>query len=187
MRQGFTGQLSGYSNMTKVCPATLLNAFTANMIQRASDFYANGAQYKIFCPQYTGLANLANSLWNIKRLVFETQVTTLEEIRNILLVNWGDQLIEPFVSTNLPQNMKDRLKNRCDMLRQVVWSQPKFGLDKEVTDFGLRISKRLAAKTRFIFENPTDDMLLLFKRLTHQHGSLHAPFGFQYLPGCGTF
>ena len=30
-------------------------------------------------------------------------------------------------------------------------------------------------------------MLLLFKTLTHRHGSESAPFGFQYLPGCGTF
>lgn len=30
-------------------------------------------------------------------------------------------------------------------------------------------------------------MLLLFKTLTHRHGSEAAPFGFQYLPGCGTF
>jgi pyruvate-formate lyase len=30
-------------------------------------------------------------------------------------------------------------------------------------------------------------MLVLFKSLTHEHGSEAAPFGFQYLPGCGTF
>ena len=92
MRSRFAGQLSGFSNMTKVCPATLLNPFIANMAERESDFYANGAEYKLFCPQYTGLANLANSLWNIKKLVFEQGVTSLEEVRNILLINWGDEL-----------------------------------------------------------------------------------------------
>jgi pyruvate-formate lyase len=30
-------------------------------------------------------------------------------------------------------------------------------------------------------------MLTLFKSLTHTHGSAKAPFGFQYLPGGGTF
>lgn len=127
------GQLGDFSNMTKVCPATLLNAFTANMIERASDFYANGTEYKLFCPQYTGVANLTNALWNIKRLVFDTHVTTLTEIRHVLCTNWGDELIEPFVSTNIPANMKERLKDRCDILRQAVWREPKFGSDRTVT------------------------------------------------------
>ena len=119
--------------MTKVCPASLLNAFTATFVERASDFYDNGTEYKLFCPQYTGAANLVDSLWNIKQLVFEKKVTNLEEIRFILLCNWGDELTEPFVSSSLPANMRERLKNRCEMLRQIVWNEKKFGLDKEVT------------------------------------------------------
>lgn len=90
MNNAFTGQLGGFPNLSQVCPATLLNAFTADMRKRQSDFYENGATYKIFAPQYTGIANLANALWNIKTLVFENRVTTLQEVRNVLLVNWGD-------------------------------------------------------------------------------------------------
>lgn len=30
-------------------------------------------------------------------------------------------------------------------------------------------------------------MLTVFKKLTYQFGTKEAPFGFQYLPGCGTF
>ena len=30
----FLGQLSGFDNLSNVCPATLLNAFTANMRER---------------------------------------------------------------------------------------------------------------------------------------------------------
>jgi hypothetical protein len=151
MNRNFKGELSGFNNLTTVCPATLLNAFTADMRTRASDFYANGTQYKIFCPQYTGVANLVNALWNIKQLVYVEKVTNLEEIRNVLLVNWGDELGEPFVPTTLPENMRNRLKNRCEMLRQLVWNQPKFGTDKAVTDFGLKITQRLSKITRKIF------------------------------------
>ena len=71
MRGRFLGQLSGLEALSQVCPATLLNAFTTDMIKRESDFYLNGANYKLFCPQYTGGANLVNSLWGIKTLVFE--------------------------------------------------------------------------------------------------------------------
>ena len=41
--------------------------------------------------------------------------------------------------------------------------------------------------TRKIFEEPNENMLKLFKTLTYKYGSKEAPFGFQYLPGCGTF
>jgi hypothetical protein len=47
--------------------------------------------------------------------------------------------------------MKQRLKERCDMLREVGWRQQKFGLDKEATEFGLRLSKRMSAIMRKIF------------------------------------
>jgi hypothetical protein len=32
--RAYTGQLSGFANMSKICPATLLNAFTADMRKR---------------------------------------------------------------------------------------------------------------------------------------------------------
>lgn len=117
MSRNFLGELSGFENISKICPATLLNAFTANMRDRESDFYLNGTTYRIFAPQYTGLPNLTNALWNIKTLVFEQKVTTLEEIRRVLLVNWGEQLDEPFVPRTLPSYMKQRLADRCEVLR----------------------------------------------------------------------
>lgn len=77
MSRAFAGQLSGFTDLSEFCPATLLNAFTADMRERESDFYLNGATYKIFCPQFTGVANLTNALWNIRTLVFEQKVTNL--------------------------------------------------------------------------------------------------------------
>lgn len=94
----------GHGAVAAWAPATLLNPFIDGLIDRVSDFYENGAQYKLIAPQYTGCANLINSLWNIKTLVFERQETTLQEIRRVLQVNWGDEIGEPFVSkTVYPQ------------------------------------------------------------------------------------
>ena len=62
--------LSGYLNMSQFCPATLLNAFTADMRKRESDFYSNGTNYRMVCPQYSAIPNLTNALWNIKQLVY---------------------------------------------------------------------------------------------------------------------
>jgi hypothetical protein len=47
--------------------------------------------------------------------------------------------------------MRARLKERCDILREVVWKQPKFGLKQDITTFGLYISKRMSIITRRIF------------------------------------
>jgi pyruvate-formate lyase len=78
IRRDTIGGLVGHGAVTAWCPATLLNAFVADLRERGSDFYENGAEYKLIAPQYTGLANLINSLWNIKTLVYETGETTLD-------------------------------------------------------------------------------------------------------------
>jgi hypothetical protein len=41
--------------------------------------------------------------------------------------------------------------------------------------------------TRKIFEEPNPGLLNLFKTLTYRFASKEAPFGFQYVPGAGTF
>ena len=56
-----------------------------------------------------------------------------------------------------------------------------------MTLFGLEIMRKMSLITRKIFEEPNENMLKLFKTLTYKYGSKEAPFGFQYLPGCGTF
>lgn len=60
-------------------------------------------------------------------------MTSLEEVRYVLLVNWGHQFEEPFVPNTLPSTMRNRYKERCETLRRMVWQQPKFGIDKQVT------------------------------------------------------
>lgn len=74
---GFTAQLRNYGKISNFCPAPLLNCFTAqshekkgNKYLHGLDFYENGVKYKLFSPMYTGVANLANALWNIKELVY---------------------------------------------------------------------------------------------------------------------
>lgn len=79
------------------------------------------------------------------------------------------------------------MATKIKTLRKTVWNQRKFGIDRDVTLFGLRIMKEMSNITRRIFEQPNDKMLELFKTLTGKYGSKASPFGFQYLPGCGTF
>ncbi len=71
--KNFTGQLRSYGKISDVYPTTLLNAFTADFAEREADFYSNGVTYNQFCPQFTGVSNLTNALWNLKKYVFTTK------------------------------------------------------------------------------------------------------------------
>lgn len=93
---------------------------------------------------------MVNSLWNIKTLVYEGE-TTLDEVRRILQINWGDEMVEPFVSRTVFPNFKERYAIRCQTLRKIVWEQPKFGVDPEVSRFGLRIAKTLSDIVKDVF------------------------------------
>ena len=68
-----------------------------------------------------------------------------------------------------------------------MWRQKKFGIDEEVTKFGYYLANRMSDITRKIFEEPSPAMLGLFKTYTYKLGSKEAPFGFQYMPGGGSF
>ena len=71
MTKNYTNQLGNFGKVSDIFPTSLLNAFTEGFVKRKKDFYSNGTQYNLFAPQYTGIANLTNALWNIKKYVFE--------------------------------------------------------------------------------------------------------------------
>lgn len=71
--RNFTSQLSSFGLVSDIFPTSLLNVFTHGVADREADFYSNGTRYNLFAPQFTGIANLVNSLWNIKKYVFENQ------------------------------------------------------------------------------------------------------------------
>ena len=104
--KNFTFQLFNYGKVSDIYPTSLLNAFTAGFDTRKADFYSNGVTYNQFCPQFTGVANLTNALWNIKKYVFETKELTLHHVRQMLLNNWGETITEPFIPEHLPNITK---------------------------------------------------------------------------------
>lgn len=118
--QGANGHLGGYGNITDVCPATLINAFVHESREKGADLYRNGARYNIFAPQYVGMANLINAMWNIKSLVYEKKMITLEQLREIMINNWGKDLVEPFIPTYLPKQAKGDFVNMCTKVREFV-------------------------------------------------------------------
>ncbi|MEL6750270.1 MAG: pyruvate formate lyase family protein [Pseudomonadota bacterium] len=87
-------------NNTAYCPGPLLSVFVNNCMERGLDYYSGGAKYNIYGPCYTTLSATINSLYNIKKMVFDKSdaVTTLPELFECLACDWGYKMIEPFTS-----------------------------------------------------------------------------------------
>ena len=49
-------------------------------------------RFHILTPMYVGFTNTVNSLYNVKKMVYDDNcVTTLETLRMALINNWGEK------------------------------------------------------------------------------------------------
>ena len=69
-------------------PCTVVSLFEDGCIQKGLSYTEGGPVYNIIAPHIGGLADTANSLYAIKRLVYEDKRVTLSELFKILKSNW---------------------------------------------------------------------------------------------------
>ncbi len=69
----------------------LVSMFVQNCIESGRDYYGRGAQYQMLSPHAGGMANVANSLLAIKRLVYEDKTLSWPEMLAILRSDWKGQ------------------------------------------------------------------------------------------------
>jgi len=72
-------------------PATMVSLFVDDCIERGRGYYDHGAHYTALAPHLGGIANTANSLLAIRKLVYEEKLLTLAEFVEILRSNWQGQ------------------------------------------------------------------------------------------------
>ena len=49
-------------------------------------------RFHILTPMYTGFANTVNSLYNVKKMIFnDSDIATMEMLRMALINNWGEK------------------------------------------------------------------------------------------------
>ncbi len=72
-------------------PTPFLSAIVTDCIQRGKDITQGGAMYNFNGPQGVGLANVADSLAAVKKLVFDEKRITLSELKEALDVNFDDK------------------------------------------------------------------------------------------------
>lgn len=71
------------------CPLPFLSSMIEDCIGRGKSVQEGGAIYNFTGPQGFGIANMTDSLYAIKKLVFEDRQITLAEYKHALEVNYG--------------------------------------------------------------------------------------------------
>ncbi len=196
----FNGIFSRYGNLWKFCPSPLLSSLIEGCLESGRDLTNGGARYHMLAPQIFGITCVIDSLWAIKKLVFDpaTSVTDLPELRECLLCDWGYDMIEPFESSLGGPERSALNAQRFKHLREAALSLPKFGSgNKEVDDFGGQIAGKLKEITENILKHPEKEVSADMKKkldslvqkysISDQPGQEARPFSFHLTPAYGTF
>ncbi len=184
------GQLNGYGALANFCPSPLLSAFMPSCLERGRDLYDGGARYNVYAPCFTGLASTISSLYAIKKMVYErdTAVTSLAELVDCLICDWGNKMIEPIISDLAGPVRTRELSERFADLRKVALSLPKFGTGHaEIDKFGSAFIERAAKVSLKVFRDPVKQTRGKMLDLAKKFGTPTEPFGIQIQPGVGTF
>lgn len=69
----------------------LLSCLVNDCLERGLDIERGGARYNWIMPSFVGIANLVDSLYTIKKLVYDEKRMTLSEFKEILNQDFNDQ------------------------------------------------------------------------------------------------
>ena len=82
----------------KRCPLPFLSCMVDDCLKRGKSVQEGGAVYNFTGPQGFGIANMADSLFAVRKLVYEENKVTMEEMKEALAWNFGKGLDQQSVS-----------------------------------------------------------------------------------------
>lgn len=104
MEQSWGRMIHSLGLTSFVAPDPLFSALSESCRESGKDFYGEGAKYQLRMLLCSGLADTVDSLMVIKRLVYDEQRLTLEELNQILLSNWAkDERLHAYVRNRVPK------------------------------------------------------------------------------------
>ncbi|MBQ3528718.1 MAG: hypothetical protein IJA52_09225 [Clostridia bacterium] len=71
-------------------PCTVISLFVDNCIEKGLSYTNGGTEYTVFSPHLGGLADVANSLYAIKKLVWDENKINFSDLMKALDSNWED-------------------------------------------------------------------------------------------------
>ena len=156
------------------CPLPYLSCMVDDCMKRGVAVQQGGAVYNFTGPQGFGIANMADSLYAIKKLVFEEKKVTLSELKKVLLLNYGkgldvasvteiaadvvqkylkqgieltEQTIEEIVKGVVSLELSSEDKKLCEDVYEWIQELPKFGNDIAEVD-------RMARDVAYTYTRP---------------------------------
>ena len=147
------------------CPLPFLSCMIDDCIKKGKSTQEGGAVYNFTGPQGFGIANMADSLYAIRKLVFEEKQFTLEELKEALIWNYGkgldqqsvqdlaqgilkeaenagrqvdEKMTEAVVQSVLSMKLSKEKISRYEEIRNKILEVPKFGNDIPEVDYFAR-------------------------------------------------
>lgn len=163
------------------CPLPFESSMVDDCIVKGKSLQEGGAVYNFTGPQGFGIANVADSLSVVRRLVFEEKKISMAELKEALKDNFGKgilpvvaqqvtaQVVRELVSrgekvseeqiarifvTALNGNMDEAKKKRYDELLKLIDEVPKYGNDIEEVDMFAREVAYTYTKPLEHYRNP---------------------------------
>ncbi|MBQ2897097.1 MAG: glycyl radical protein [Clostridia bacterium] len=144
------------------CPLPYLSSMVDDCIKRGKSVQEGGAVYNFTGPQGFGIANMADGLYAIKKLVFDEKKITLAEFKEALKDNYGrsvddkqataitteivrqivaagqavseEKIAEIYKMVAQSGGVSEQKKAKYDKLLEMIDALPKFGNDNSEVD-----------------------------------------------------
>ena len=163
------------------CPLPFLSSMVDDCMKRGKTVQEGGAVYNFTGPQGFGIANVADSLYAIRKLVFEEKKVTLSEYKKALALNFGKgfdaitvqemtkEIIKELVKAGqqpsqaqiagivkgiMDTEIPDKDKELCERLLAMIEEVPKYGNDIEEVDMFAREVAYTSTKPLQNYRNP---------------------------------
>lgn len=167
------------------CPLPFLSCLVDDCIKRGKSVQEGGAVYNFTGPQGFGIANVADSLYAIKQLVFEEKKVTLAEYKRALALNFGKGFdavtvgkmagqvikeldkagqklsaaqIEEIVKGIATSSLSEEDRGLCDRIYALIEEVPKYGNDIDEVDAFARQVAYTYTKPLLKYRNPRGGM-----------------------------
>ena len=169
----------------KLAPLPFESCLVDDCIKRGMSAQEGGAIYNFTGPQGFGIANVADSLYTIKKLVFEEKRITMGELKKALEMNYGKGLdattagdiamqvakglkdagqeVGPDVIANtirqvLEMELPEDVRKRYEEIHEMILELPKYGNDIDEVDELAREAAYFYTRPLETFKNPRGGM-----------------------------
>ncbi|GAP86733.1 putative Dyp-type peroxidase family protein [Rosellinia necatrix] len=189
VNRSYNTVLNAYGNFEGICPSPMLSAVLDGCVESGRDLTAGGAKFHMIAPLCIGTANTIDSLYAIKKLVFdpESARVTLPELVTCLICDWGYSMIEPYQDKSLGPANAAANAVRYQELREVAMSLPKWAngeRDAGIEELGRWLIDNMVRICVEAIRKPAPGLKPVLDRIYTKYGP---GFEFVVTPGVGTF